>query len=272
MSIGLQRQLEKEWPLLLANIPQLPVLFSLAAFLHLLNIPLTFLHSAFILYYISASFSCFAPSLHSVFLSLLPPWFHTTCKVANATFNVQLLLPLGLLSVLQQTPWCSSHFLLLSHHFHDFCPSPFSHWTPSLLWSILQIHSLSIPWAGQKTNLLHFFLTWTGHSLSMKKAWRFLMQMVAEEMQFDYNWRITLWITTNKPKKALNITQTISMGKLNPQKLDNNKVQQVQTKKTKESQSWIITITHPDVQDRLHHLTLAKLFWLLKGCVYSTPQ
>jgi hypothetical protein len=53
--------------------------------------------------------------------------------------------------------------------------------------------------------------------------------MVAEEMQFDYNWRITLWIKTNKPKKALNITQTISMGKLNPQKLDNRKVQQVQT-------------------------------------------
>jgi len=34
------------------------------------------------------------------------------------------------------------------------------------------------------------------------------------------------------------------MGKLNLEKLDNIKVQQVQTKKTKESQSWIITTTH----------------------------
>jgi hypothetical protein len=176
--------------------------------------------------------------------------------VVSLAANPLMLIPLPL--ALSSLPWFLS-FTILS-------------FTP-LTALIHSANSFSFyPLSRPKKNLLHFFLTWTGHSLSMKKAWRFLMQMVAEEMQFDYNWRITLWITTNKPKKALNITQTISMGKLNPQKLDNNKVQQVQTKKTKESQSWIITIIHPDMQDRLHHLTLAKLFWLLKGCVYSTPQ
>lgn len=125
MSIGLQRQLEKEWPLLLANIPQLPVLFSLAAFLHLLNIPLTFLDSAFILYYISASFSCFAPSLHCLLVSctsMIPYYLqgskcHLQCA-ASAAIRIAVSLaanPLMLISLplaLSSLPWFLSFTIL----------------------------------------------------------------------------------------------------------------------------------------------------------------